>query len=361
MVGLAGWVLVAGLQGMYGQTPGAAPTPAPAPVSPTTAAPKAAPGSTTPPPPLRLNSLAADTQHDPFPAVNPKFFTADSPTVATVDSYLHAMLGFDANRIWRVIAIQKTASPGVSKVTALVSERAPNAKVLTASFYVLPDGKHLIAPDPSGLNSFGADPFAENRAMLQARANGPAHGAAAKELILVEFADLQCPHCKEAQATMNRLAQDFPKARVVYESFPLTEIHPYAFQAAAYGACIAKTSQDAFFTYAQAVYDTQGALLPDTWEQTLKNAVTKAGADPSAISTCAAGQAAKDDVTASTRLATDLGVEQTPTLAINGRLINLNAVPYETLRSLVAFQAAADGVQGVNAPSLSASPALKPR
>ena len=344
---LTGLVVLALSQGMYGQDPGAAPKPAPA---------------TTPaPPPLRLNSLAADTQHDPFPPVNPRYFTADAPTAATVDSYLHAMLGYDANRIWRVAAIQKTASAGVSKVTALISERAPNAKVLTAVFYVLPDGKHLIAPDPSGLSNFGANPFAENRAMLQARANGPAHGATSKELLLVEFADLQCPHCKDAQAIMNRLAQDFPRARVVYESFPLTEIHPYAFQSAAYGACIARANQDAFFTYAQAVYDTQGALLPDTWEQTLKNAVTKAGMDPAAIATCAGGQPAKDEVNASVKLANDLGVEQTPTLAINGRLISLNAVPYETLRSLIAFQAAEDGVQGVNAPTLDAPPALKPR
>ncbi len=335
-------VLAAG-QLMYGQNPGTPPKPA------ATA------------PPLRLNSLTADTQHDPFPPVNPKYFTADTPTAATVDSYLHAMLGYDANRIWRVAAIQKTASPGVSKVTALVSERAPNAKVLTAVFYVLPDGKHLIAPDPSGIGSFGANPFAENRAMLESRANGPAHGAAAKDLLLVEFADLQCSHCKDAQATMNRLAQDFPKARVVYESFPLTEIHPYAFQAAAYGACVAKSNQAAFFTYAQAVYDTQGALLPDTWEQTLNNAVTKAGLDPATIATCATGPAARDDVSASTKLANDLGVEQTPTLAINGRLISLNAVPYETLRSLIAFQAASDGVQGVNGPALATPAALKSR
>lgn len=339
-------VLAAG-QGMFGQDAGTMPKPAPA--------------TTTPPPPLRLNSLAADTQHDPFPPVNPKYFTADSPTAATVESYLHAMLGFDANRIWRVVAIQKTASPGVSKVTALISERAPNAKVLTAAFYVLPDGKHLIAPDPSGLSNFGADPFAENRATLRARANGPAHGAASKDMMLVEFADLQCPHCKDAQATMNRLAQDFPKARIVYESYPLTEIHPYAMAAATYGACIAKSNQDAFFTYTQAVYDTQGALLPDTWEQTLKNAVTKAGMDPATISACAAGQAAKDEVNASAKLAVDLGVEQTPTLAINGRLISLNSVPYETLKSLIGFQATADGVQGINAPTLNGTPGLKPR
>ena len=208
-------------------------------------------------PQLQMRTLDAATQVDPFPAINPANFTADSPAVSTVDSYLRAMLGYDPNRIWRVVAIQKTQAPGVTRVTALISERAANAKTLRTSFYVLPDGKHLIAPDASGLNAFGARPFEEAREKVKARANGPAKGAAGKDLMLVEFADLQCPKCKEGEATMTRLAADFPKARIVYESLPLTELHPYAMQAALYGACVAKKSSDAFFTYAGAVYDSR--------------------------------------------------------------------------------------------------------
>ena len=257
------------------------------------------------------------------------------------------MLGYDPNRIWRVVAIQKTPAAGVSKVTALITERSPNAQMQRTIFYVLPDGKHLIAPDSSALNPFGAEPFAANRALLKARADGPAHGAAGKDLMFVEFADLQCPHCKEAQPTMTRLAQDFPKARIVYESLPLTEIHPYALIAAEYGVCVAKKSSDAFFSYAQAVYDAQGALLPDTYEQTLKDAVSKAGADPTAIAMCAATEAAKNEVNASLKLAGDLGVEQTPTLMVNGRLLPLTGIPYEILKQVISFQAGVDGVQGV--------------
>ena len=83
---------------------------------------------------------------------------------------------------------------------------------------------------------FGRDPFAEARKLLQERAMGPARGAKGKELLLVEFADLQCPHCKDAQATMDKLVQDFPQARVVYENFPLASIHPFATRAA--GRCL---------------------------------------------------------------------------------------------------------------------------
>jgi protein-disulfide isomerase len=294
-------------------------------------------------PPLQLRSLAPDAVADPFPPVNQKYFTADSPTVATVDSYLHTLLGYNPSRIWRVVAIQKTASPGVSKVTALVSEKVANAKVQTAVFYVMPDGKHLIADINSGLLPFGADPYGPGRALLQQRADGPSQGAAGKDLMLVEFSDLQCPHCKEAQATMKRLADDFPKARIVYESYPLVDIHPYAFKAAAYGVCVAKKSNEAFFTYAQAVYDTQSQLTPETADKTLDDAATKAGADATAIATCAASPEAKAAVDASLRLGADLGVDQTPMLAINGRLVPLGGIPYETLKELIVFQASLDG------------------
>ena len=296
----------------------------------------------TPAQPLQLQSLDPGARPDPFPPINPKYFTADSPTVATVDSYLHAMLGYDAARIWRVAAIQKTAVPGVSKVTAYISEKSPNAKVQTASFVVLADGKHLVAD--SAVQTFGANPFVADRATLQQRADGPFHGSPSKDLEFVEFADLQCPHCKDAQAIMARLSSDFPTAHVVYESFPLTDLHPQAYRAAAYAACVAQHGNDAFFAFIQAVYDTQGALTPDDGEQTLKNAATKAAQNPQEIATCAASPAAKASVDASTRLATDLGVDQTPMLAVNGRLLPLTSVPYETLKNLILFQASLDGL-----------------
>jgi protein-disulfide isomerase len=312
-----------------------------APQKPAGQAPAApAPGGT----PLQLRSLDSVTQADPFPTINPKNFTADAPSVLTVDSYLRAMIGYDPNRIWRVMAIQKTPAAGVSKVSALITEKGPNQKMLSATFYVLPDGKHLIAPDSSGLNNFGATPFADNRALLQARADGPYQGAASKDLMLVEFSDLQCPHCKDAQAVMAKLVADYPKARIVYQAFPLVDIHPFAFQAAAYGACVAKQNSAAFFTFSQAVYDTQDGLTAEKGVDTLNAAVTKAGADPGAIAACAATDAIKAQVEASSKLAVDLGVNETPTLAVNGRLIPFAQIPYATLKTLINYQAEMDGV-----------------
>ena len=315
--------------------------------APAAAAPQAAPKTA----PLQLQTLGQQTQADPFPLADRANFTADSPTPGAVDLYLKAMLGYDPGRIWRVEGIQKTAAPGVSKVTALVSERAPNAKVLTAVFYVLPDGQHLLA-DGSGVMVFGANPFAGNNAILRERADGPARGAAGKDLMLVEFADLQCPSCKKAAPIMDQLEKDFPKARVVYQNFPLTQIHPFAFKAAAYGVCVDKAGDPAFFTYAQAVYDTQGALTAETADATLAAAVTKAGGDPAAVAACAATSATKSKVEASEKLARDLSIGETPSLAINGRVVPVANIPYETLKQIIAFQASLDGVQGAAVPLL---------
>ncbi len=291
---------------------------------------------------------------DPFPPTDPKYFTAKSPTPATVDGFLRAIWGYDPTRIWRVAAIQATQAPGVSKVTVFVADRGPNAKVQTSSFFVTPDGKHAIAGD--GIVSFGARPFEDARLLLEQNADGAHRGASSKALELVEFADLQCPHCKEAQSIMDRLVKDFPGAHIVYQSFPLTEIHPFAFKAAADGICIQQKSNEAFFPYAEAVYATQEGLTAEDGDQTLKNAITKAGMPPAAIEACAATPATRAAVESSIRLGTEVGVDQTPMLAVNGHLLPLTQLPYETLKQIINYQAKEDGSAAVAA-AKSASPA----
>jgi protein-disulfide isomerase len=309
-------------------------------------------------PPLQLQNLDQQAKPDPFPPVNAKYFTAMTPSVDTVNAFLKALWGYDQNRIWRVEAIQKTSAPEVSKVVVYISDKSPNAKVQITSFFVTPDGKHAIAGD--GVIPFGPKPFADVRKMIETRADGASRGAKGNDFLLVEFADMQCPHCKDAQGTIDQLAKDFPNARVVYQSYPLVDIHPYAFKAAAYGYCVEKQKSDAFFPYAAAVFDTQGALTADSGDETLKSAVSKAGLDPATVDTCAATQAIKDQVNASIKLAQDVGVEQTPMLAVNGHLLPITGVPYETLKTIVAYQATQDGVSTGAAADAAASTRTPP-
>ena len=277
-----------------------------------------------------------------FPKPEPADFSADSPTRDQVEGFLKASWGFDANRVYQVQRIAKTVVPGISTVSVLVGEKG-NKQVGQLQFFVLPDGKHLITAGE--ILPFSTRPYDENRATLLKRADGPSKGAADKNLELVEFADFQCPHCKDAQATMEKLATDFPNAHIVYESFPLVKIHPEAFRSAAYGVCVAKLGGDkAFFDYAAAVYDGQAGLATaEGATLTLNSAVTKSGQSPDKVEACAKTPETKAAVEANIKLAEDMNVNQTPSLAINGRLIPLGGINYDTLKQMITWHAANDG------------------
>jgi protein-disulfide isomerase len=277
-----------------------------------------------------------------FPKPNPANFTATAPDKDTINAFLQASWGYDDTRVWEIWAIEKTEVEGISKVVLLVGDKSGKMKITVAQFYVLPDGKHIFVGDD--IMPFGAKPFADARALVQQRADGPYRGSASKDLEFVEFADFQCPHCKDAQANMDKLAVDFPKARIVFQNFPLAQ-HAAAATAAAYGYCVTKQGgSNAFFTYAAAVFDGQDGLSSaDGATLTLNSSVTKAGLDPVAIAACAKTPAALAAVDAMVKLAHDLNINQTPTLLINGRPVPATA-PYDTIKQIILFQAKMDGV-----------------
>jgi protein-disulfide isomerase len=296
-----------------------------------------------PPAPAQEPSAPAPSAAPVLPKTDPANFTATTPSKETVNAFLQNSWGYDENRIWEVWAIQKTSVEGISKVIIYVADKTGKQKPSGIQFFVLQDQKHIIAGDE--IIPFGDHPYAEYRSILQQKADGPYRGAASKDFEIVEFADFQCPHCKEAQANMDKLATDFPKARIVFQNYPLPQ-HTEAAPAAAYGVCVTKFGgSNAFFQFAGAVFDGQdGLATPDGATLTLNSAVTKAGLDPAKVSACAATPAVTAQVDASVKLAKELNILQTPTLEVNGRQVPLGGVPYDVIKQIVAYQAKLDGV-----------------
>ena len=298
----------------------------------------------------QAQSPAAPPAAIKFPEIDPKNFTATTPTRETVDSFLHSVWGLDENRQWRVTAIQPAAVAGFVRVEVFVGDKRQPTRVGNYSFMVTPDGKHAVQGD---LAPFGAKPFEDMRTTLEQRADGPSRGAASKDLELVEFADLQCPSCKAAQGTMDDLARDFPQARIVYQNLPLPSVHPFAMQAAEVGNCVRQSKGDAaFFAYAKKVYDAQADLTAEKVDATLRAGVTAAGADPAAVMTCSTQPATRAAVETSMKLASDLGITGTPTLVVNGRALPLGQVPYAALKNVVVYQGKLDGIAVKEQPSL---------
>jgi protein-disulfide isomerase len=217
-------------------------------------------------------------------------------------------------------------------------------------FFAFPDGKHILVAGSNDLTPFGEHPFEEVRTALQQQADGPYRGSASKDLELVEFADLQCPLCAEKQPYMEKLAVDFPKARIVFQNYPLESIHPASFRSAAYGVCVNKEGgSSAFFQFASTVFQNQAGLATDDGATlTLNSAVTKVGLDPGKIAACAATPEVRASITTSEKLAKDLDIGQSggqiPSLVVNGRVVILGNVSYEELKQIVDYQAKLDVV-----------------
>jgi protein-disulfide isomerase len=257
---------------------------------------------------------------------------AKLPTEQTVNEFMRRMFGYDSSIRWKVLQITPSEIPNVAQVTVSVNDQQRPWTLYTA-----PDGQHAFVGE---LIPFGADPFAVARKEMEVRAKGPARGPQNAPVTIVEFSDLQCPHCKQAQPTLEKLISEAPNARLVFENFPIDQIHKWANLAARYGSCVGRTNGDAFWRFIDGVFNEQDQITEQNATDKLNEIAKAAGADPEATATCAAAPQAKTDVIQSYELGVANGVTGTPTLFINGRKIaNVNSIPYDQLKAIVQFEA----------------------
>jgi len=272
-----------------------------------------------------------------MPAPDPANFTASMPTKATVEAFLRASWGYDLNRIFQVQAIQNTQVDGISRVVVLVEEKGTQqTQPSELAFLTLPDGKHLIANEE--ILPFGEHPFANYKAILEREAKGPSQGPANAPLQIVEFSDFQCPHCKEAQPTIEKLLASEPNAHFVFQSFPLPS-HNWAAKGAAYADCVGRASNDAFWKFVQKTYDVQQDITESNADEKLTAIANDSGVKGSDIAACAAKGETSARVEHSIALGKSVDVTGTPTVFVNGYKIRSLGMPPETLKQLVDFEA----------------------
>jgi protein-disulfide isomerase len=288
---------------------------------------------TTAKPKPKTAAKTAKPAEKPVPAA-PTANEPQLPDQATVIAFYHRMFGFQENLNFKVAEIKWSPVPGIAQVTSVVS--TPQGQQVS-TIYITPDGKHAISGD---MVPFGKDPFADNRELLK-QAFGPVRGSPTPDVTLVEFADLECPACKAAEPTIDKLLADLPNARLVFQSFPLEQLHPWAKQAAEYLDCLNRTSNESALTFMEAVFTHQTEITPQNATEKLNNYVTMAKGDPAKVAACAATPQTAARLEKSIDLGKKLEITGTPTLFVNGRPIsNLSNIPYDTLKALVQFEAA---------------------
>jgi len=254
------------------------------------------------------------------------------PSEDTVNSFLRDMFGYDSSLSYKVASI-KPSEGGLAEVTVVLSSAQGQA---ANKLYITPDGKHALVGE---MIPFGVHPFAADNKRLQEGAKGPSKGPADAPVMLVEFSDLQCPHCKDAQPKLDKFMSTAKNVRLVYEAYPLP-MHDWAEKAAAYGDCVARASNDAFWKFVEGTFDAQSDITAANADEKLTAIATASGVKGGDMAACAAKPETEARVQASIALGQELGVTSTPTIYINGRSVtSFNSLPDEVFQKLVDFAA----------------------
>jgi len=292
---------------------------------------------------LSLQGIAQQPAKTHAPAKKPATTAAETKPAAAsnsnalstevVEAFLKRMFGYNENLVFKVAAVKPTGAAGVNEVTAVVN--TPQGQQLLR-FFVTGDNEHAIMGE---MVPFGNDPFLKDREVLKKEAFGATKGPADAQIQIVEFADLECPACKQALPLIERLQQDFPTAKIIFQSFPLEQLHPWASTAAKYLDCISRQSNDAGWTFIDSVYAHQGEITAENLKEKLATYVGLAKQDPAKISACAETPETTARIQQSIQVGNKVNVTQTPTLFINGRgVAGMNPQEYDQLKQVVQFE-----------------------
>jgi protein-disulfide isomerase len=280
-------------------------------------------------------AIAQSPAHRPLPQAKAQVdkdaaSKAGLPTAAEVDAYMKRSFGYDPGVTWQVFDIRASQVPGVAEIVVSVNKGEPYHLFYSPTAQIALVGQTL---------PFGPNPYATTRSKLQG-AFGPSKGGANPPIQIVEFSDLECPHCKASQPIIEKLEGDFPQVRFVFQQFPLpATLHPWAMKAALYADCAGQMNKDAFWKYVDSIFDNQGGIALATADDKLKELAAAAGYDAQKISACAASPEAEARVKKSLDLGQSLNINQTPTIFINGRtVLGLANIPYDNLKNLVQFE-----------------------
>jgi Na+/H+ antiporter NhaA len=153
-------------------------------------------------------------------------------------------------------------------------------------------------------------------------------GPARAPVTLVEYGDLECPYCGQAEPVVRELLADYGDLRYVWRHLPLTDVHPHAQLAAE--ATEAAAAQGKFWEMHDELLDHQGALTA----RDLVRYAPEVGLNVERFTRDMRKHAGEAKIAADVDSADLSGVSGTPTFFINGRRHH-GAYDIETLAAAV--------------------------
>jgi len=231
-------------------------------------------------------------------------------------------------------------------------------------FLLSKDQKMLIRMTKMDMSK---DPYAENMKKIDVKGR-PVRGNPSAKVVIVNFDDFECPFCSRAHKTLfpELLKEYGDRVAFIYKDFPLSEIHPWAIHAAVDANCLGGLSNDGYWDFADYLHSNQQVVNSEKGRENQFAALdritltegAKFNVDTTKLQTCMKAQ--KDDaVTASVKEGESLGVDGTPTMFVNGRVVN-GARSAEDFRAVFDSALQQAGVAAPAHPAASADPHAHP-
>lgn len=151
----------------------------------------------------------------------------------------------------------------------------------------------------------------------------PRKGAKNPSVVIVEFADYQCPHCKEAAGVLSKMVERFPDdLAIIYVDFPINRSG--ISRTVAEGAVCA-AEQGKFWDYHDQAFVEQNTLDNGSPIRIAEGI----GLDGELFQNCMTSTQPAQHVNRGEREATRLGINSTPTLFLNGRRLHIHNMASE--------------------------------
>lgn len=160
-------------------------------------------------------------------------------------------------------------------------------------------------------------------------------GAETAPVVVVEYADFQCPYCRQfALGPEQRVRTEYiSQGQVRFAFRHLAFIGPESLWAAEASECA--NEQGHFWDYHDLLYERQGGEnVGDFSQDHLKGFAVDLGLDQNEFNQCLDSGKYQDKVQQEVTQAQQLGVHSTPTLFVNGQLID-NGSSYEALKAAI--------------------------
>lgn len=171
------------------------------------------------------------------------------------------------------------------------------------------------------------------------RAKGPDNAP----VLLEEFGDLQCPPCAALHPELEKIEKEYgQRVRLIFRHFPLTQVHPYALDAAL--AAEAAGEQGKFWEMHDWMYREQQnwSQTPNARQLFLQQAQDM-GLNLEKFRQDLNSAEVKQRVILDYKRGLSLGVTGTPTLFVNGRMIQTEQMTDDGLHAAINSALAAKG------------------